>query len=72
MKFDDYFSFPRVLDMAPYTAEGRAEVESRYYTYLLDGDSIYLDFLVAKLLYRYLCLYVCLSVRFRGKRDFGP
>jgi len=29
MKFDDYFSFPRVLDMAPYTAEGRAEVESR-------------------------------------------
>ena len=29
MKFDDYFSFPRVLDMAPYTAEGRAEQESR-------------------------------------------
>ncbi len=31
-------------------------------------------FLVAKLLYNYLCpsvcMYVCLSVRFRGKRDF--
>ena len=22
MKFDDYFSFPRVLDMGPYTVEG--------------------------------------------------
>ena len=24
MKFDDYFSFPRLLDMGPYTAEGIA------------------------------------------------
>ena len=29
MKFDDYFSFPRVLDMGPYTTEGIAAKEDR-------------------------------------------
>ena len=29
MKFDDYFSFPRVLDMGPYTAEGISAQEDK-------------------------------------------
>ena len=29
MKFDDYFSFPRVLNMGPYTAEGISAQEDK-------------------------------------------
>ena len=30
MKFNDFFEFPRVLDMEPYTVEGLAKLEPDY------------------------------------------
>ena len=32
MKFNDYFEFPREIDMEPFTEEGLARRESRWYS----------------------------------------